>query len=247
MQQEWQKWKRVDVLTSFSAKITSSHCLAFRHVKMLSIVECVCSIEYYKEMGRYGPIYQYIRWIWAERKFSSDIILMLAPTIITTVMQRPLLRHFRLSIAPRYLIPWVNPLTQRMTVIGSGPAPAGNCMWQRSATCFTNTRVSPLTLIFMSNDNNVDIRYRNAIKYMHQAVRITGLDQPILRKWSKPLQAFKTCLHTMSTRITSTNGHHLHTHHIKKLKSIIDISPTEMMIHMDHLFRWDGMLIQLAN
>lgn len=63
-----------------------------------------------------------------------------------------------------------------------GSSPAGNCMQQRSATYFVNTRVNSPTLYLCQNDNNKDIRHRNVVKYMHQSVRITGLDQPIFAK-----------------------------------------------------------------
>ena len=60
-------------------------------------------------------------------------------------------------------------------------------MWQRSTTCFVNTRVSSLTFFLRQNDNNIDTRHRNAIKYMRQSVRITGLDQPIFAKMIKTI------------------------------------------------------------
>jgi hypothetical protein len=63
-----------------------------------------------------------------------------------------------------------------------GSSPVGNCMWQRSATYFANTRVNSPTLYLCQNDNNGDIRHRNTVKYMCQSVRITGLDQPIFAK-----------------------------------------------------------------
>ena len=55
-------------------------------------------------------------------------------------------------------------------------------MQQRFATYFTNTRVNSPTLFLYKNDNNADIRHRNGIKYMHQSVRITGLDEPNFAK-----------------------------------------------------------------
>jgi hypothetical protein len=55
-------------------------------------------------------------------------------------------------------------------------------MRQRSATYFANTRVNSHTLFLCQNDNNRDIRHRNAVKYMRQPVQITGLDQPIFTK-----------------------------------------------------------------
>lgn len=55
-------------------------------------------------------------------------------------------------------------------------------MQQRSATYFTNTRVNSPTSFLCRNDNNGNIRHRNAVKYMRQSVRITGLDQPIFSK-----------------------------------------------------------------
>src|ERR1700720_4254957 len=60
-------------------------------------------------------------------------------------------------------------------------------MWQRSTTCFANTRVSSLTFFLRQNDNNVDTRHRNTIKYMSQSVRITGLDQQIFAKMIKSI------------------------------------------------------------
>jgi len=87
-----------------------------------------------------------------------------------------------------------NTNTGQQHIRGSSPAPAGNCMRQRSSTYFTNTRVNSPTLFLCRNDNNGDIRHRNAVKYMRQSVRITGLDQPMFAKMIEAIAGVQNML-----------------------------------------------------